>query len=78
MGDYLFDATINGVLDSADTVVEWLVESREPDKPLSLLNLPREAGVDPALITAPQTSAASFIDADAHPDDLSSPARLTP
>jgi monoamine oxidase len=26
MGDYLFDATINGVLDSADTVVEWIIE----------------------------------------------------
>ncbi len=26
MGDYLFDATINGVLDSASTVVEWIIE----------------------------------------------------
>ena len=25
MGDYLFDSTINGVLDSADTVVDWIV-----------------------------------------------------
>jgi monoamine oxidase len=26
VGDYLFDSTINGVMDSADTVAEWLVE----------------------------------------------------
>lgn len=26
VGDYLFDSTLNGVLDSADTVVEWLIE----------------------------------------------------
>lgn len=30
MGDYLFDSTINGVLDSADTVVEWIAESLAP------------------------------------------------
>lgn len=26
VGDYLFDSTLNGVLDSADTVTEWLME----------------------------------------------------
>jgi monoamine oxidase len=26
VGDYLFDSTLNGVLDSADTVVEWIRE----------------------------------------------------
>ena len=26
VGDYLFDSTLNGVLDSADTVVEWIME----------------------------------------------------
>jgi monoamine oxidase len=26
VGDYLFDSTINGVLDSADTVVDWVME----------------------------------------------------
>ena len=26
VGDYLFDSTLNGVLDSADTVVEWISE----------------------------------------------------
>jgi monoamine oxidase len=26
VGDYLFDSTLNGVLDSADTVVEWIKE----------------------------------------------------
>lgn len=29
VGDYLFDATINGVLDSADYVAEWLAEEIE-------------------------------------------------
>ncbi len=32
MGDYLFDSTINGVLDSADTVVEWIIEE-ETEEP---------------------------------------------
>jgi hypothetical protein len=26
VGDYLFDSTLNGVLDSADVVAEWIVE----------------------------------------------------
>jgi monoamine oxidase len=26
VGDYLFDSTLNGLLDSADTVVEWILE----------------------------------------------------
>jgi len=26
VGDYLFDSTLNGVLDSADTAVEWILE----------------------------------------------------
>ncbi|MFO0967266.1 MAG: hypothetical protein U0793_17025 [Gemmataceae bacterium] len=26
VGDYLFDSTLNGVMDSADTVVEWILE----------------------------------------------------
>jgi monoamine oxidase len=26
VGDYLFDSTLNGVMDSADTVAEWLIE----------------------------------------------------
>jgi monoamine oxidase len=30
VGDYLFDATINGVLDSADTVSEWIVSMVDP------------------------------------------------
>jgi monoamine oxidase len=29
VGDYLFDATLNGVLDSADTVVEWILSMLE-------------------------------------------------
>jgi monoamine oxidase len=31
VGDYLFDSTLNGVLDSADTVVEWILEEMEDD-----------------------------------------------
>ena len=31
MGDYLFDATVNGVFDSADTVVEWILEEEAPE-----------------------------------------------
>ncbi|HYV36685.1 MAG TPA: hypothetical protein VE988_13340 [Gemmataceae bacterium] len=29
VGDYLFDSTLNGVLDSADYVAQWLVEKME-------------------------------------------------
>jgi monoamine oxidase len=29
VGDYLFDSTLNGVLDSADTVAEWIAEEIE-------------------------------------------------
>ncbi len=32
VGDYLFDSTINGVLDSADTVVEWIIEECVPEE----------------------------------------------
>jgi monoamine oxidase len=31
MGDYLFDSTINGVLDSADTVIDWIVTDSAAD-----------------------------------------------
>lgn len=33
MGDYLFDSTVNGVLDSVDTVVEWINEECVPEEP---------------------------------------------
>jgi monoamine oxidase len=29
VGDYLFDSTLNGVMDSADTVAEWIAEEME-------------------------------------------------
>jgi hypothetical protein len=29
VGDYLFDSTLNGVMDSAGTVAEWIVEEME-------------------------------------------------
>jgi len=31
VGDYLFDSTLNGVLDSADFVAEWIVEEMEDE-----------------------------------------------
>lgn len=31
VGDYLFDSTLNGVLDSAATVAEWIHEDSQPD-----------------------------------------------
>ena len=35
VGDYLFDSTLNGVLDSADVVAEWILENlpRSPRRP---------------------------------------------
>jgi hypothetical protein len=33
VGDYLFDSTLNGVLDSADVVAEWILE--ELDEPVA-------------------------------------------
>jgi len=39
VGDYLFDSTLNGVLDSADVVAEWLVEEME-DAPAATDILP--------------------------------------
>jgi protoporphyrinogen oxidase len=32
VGDYLFDSTLNGVLDSADTVAEWIVEDMSEEQ----------------------------------------------
>jgi hypothetical protein len=29
VGDYLFDSTLNGVMDSADTVAEWIAEEMQ-------------------------------------------------
>ena len=33
VGDYLFDSTVNGVLDSADNVVEWISKASAPPAP---------------------------------------------
>jgi protoporphyrinogen oxidase len=33
VGDYLFDSTLNGVLDSADVVTEWILEEIQDAKP---------------------------------------------
>ncbi len=40
VGDYLFDSTLNGVLDSADTVVEWIVEEAVGVKAESIGGVP--------------------------------------
>jgi protoporphyrinogen oxidase len=41
VGDYLFDSTVNGVLDSADYVTDWLVvEMEEPRRSRSGTSLP--------------------------------------
>jgi protoporphyrinogen oxidase len=32
VGDYLFDSTLNGVLDSADTVVDWIITDMIPEE----------------------------------------------
>ncbi len=36
IGDYLFDSTINGVLDSADTVADWILEEIEEESHIDL------------------------------------------
>ena len=33
VGDYLFDSTLNGVLDSADCVAEWITEEAAEQEP---------------------------------------------
>lgn len=62
VGDYLFDSTINGVLDSADVVAEWIAEEiSESDA----TTRPRSAGVLPvkAVAAAPARPAAPAGDA---------------
>jgi monoamine oxidase len=78
VGDYLFDSTINGVLDSADMVVEWITGEPEPDRPRLPLDAARVANPGPALSSGPQTTAASS--ANAAPDnyDRNSATRRTP
>jgi hypothetical protein len=44
VGDYLFDSTLNGVLDSADTVAEWLLEEMS-DEEISVVPSPDRSGV---------------------------------
>ena len=33
VGDYLFDSTLNGVLDSAECVAQWIVEKTAESRP---------------------------------------------
>ena len=46
VGDYLFDATLNGVLDSTDTVVDWILE--EVDEYQSTLAVEESSLAPPA------------------------------
>ena len=41
VGDYLFDSTLNGVVDSADTVAEWIVEEVVDQSPAPLASVKR-------------------------------------
>jgi monoamine oxidase len=47
VGDYLFDSTLNGVLDSADVAAEWILEDMEESvaEELSDMILPAEPGL---------------------------------
>jgi protoporphyrinogen oxidase len=47
VGDYLFDSTINGVLDSADVAVEYLLELRETESPTPVAAAPATAEAVP-------------------------------
>lgn len=49
VGDYLFDSTINGVLDSADTVAEWIVEEMS-DEESTGIPIPDQSGVHAFLV----------------------------
>ena len=46
VGDYLFDSTINGVLDSADIVAEWIIEDMM-DEEVIVVNAADKSGVHP-------------------------------
>jgi monoamine oxidase len=54
VGDYLFDSTLNGVLDSADVAVEWILEEVAEDRPPTAPTLP--AAVAEAAATAGEIS----------------------
>lgn len=67
VGDYLFDSTINGVLDSADTVVEWIREevAFESDAAVTTSALTRAA--DPTTLEATPVVPLAAEDAGAAP-----------
>ena len=54
VGDYLFDSTLNGVLDSADIVAEWIVEEMR-DEDVTDVPSPDRSGVH-AFPVAPDAS----------------------
>jgi monoamine oxidase len=68
VGDYLFDATLNGVLDSADTVVEMLGEEAAEHHSAVVM-------VEPAGVTIPASAEASAIQTERHavPGELPAP-----
>jgi monoamine oxidase len=59
VGDYLFDSTINGVVDSADTVAEWLIEELQDMHQSAASAAATNANVMAAAPASPQPSSAS-------------------
>jgi protoporphyrinogen oxidase len=53
VGDYLFDSTINGVLDSADLVADWILEEIEKGVAAPAAATPGRNGAAPAVRRAP-------------------------
>jgi hypothetical protein len=57
VGDYLFDSTINGVLDSADVVAEWIFEESVDEVPETIATASTverlSAAIDLPLTSAP-------------------------
>jgi len=57
VGDYLFDSTINGVLDSADTVAEWIAEDIQEEE--SAIEIGNGAAHAPASDAPPSLSSSA-------------------
>jgi protoporphyrinogen oxidase len=65
VGDYLFDSTLNGVLDSADIVAEWIIEEMMEGEVSEVAPLER-SGVHPIPLE-PASNDAVFRDSEAPP-----------
>src|ERR1700722_14902258 len=65
VGDYLFDSTLNGVLDSADIVAEWIIEEMMGEEVSEVTPVER-SGVHPIPLE-PASNDAVFRDSEAPP-----------